>query len=85
MYFQKVLTILPLLTTISNPQPPKSTCPIYLPKDCDDNTKFGGLVVTIIILHAIPVACASISPLSYAHMHRAIFYRVVQQYNRYAE
>ena len=77
--------VLPLFTTISNPQPLKSAYPIYLPKDYDDNTKFGGLVVTFIILHALPVACASVSPLLYAHMHRAIFYRAAQLRNRYAE
>ena len=47
-HFWKVLGVLPLLTTIGNSQPPKSTDPIYLPKDRDDNTKFGGLVVTFI-------------------------------------
>ena len=51
--------------------------PIYFWKDRDDDTKYGGLIISFIILHALPIACALISPLSHAHMHREIFHRIV--------
>ena len=43
---------------------------------CD--TKCGGLIIPIIILHALSVVCISISPLSHTHMHSVISYRAVQ-------
>ena len=78
-----MLKVLHLFATIENPQLPKSTYPIYLSKDCDDDTKYDGLIISIIIMHALTFACASISPLSHGHMHRAISYRAVQLYIRY--
>ena len=35
--------------------------PISSSKDCADNTKHGGLIILIIILHALPVTCVLIS------------------------
>ena len=90
LYILKVLKVIPLLATIGNTQPSKFTYPIYLLKDFDhntkcDDTKYGGLIMSNIILHALSVVSVSILPLSHTPMHRAISYRAVQLHIRYAK
>ena len=56
-------------------------------KDCADDTKHGGLIISITILHALPVECTSMSqlPKLHAHMHKTISYRTVQLHINHAQ
>ena len=53
-------------------------------KDCDDDKKHDGITITIIILHALPVKCASMSLLPHAHIQRTISYRAIQLHINHA-
>ena len=57
------MKVLPIAATVNNPLLPKETYVIYLSNNCEDDTKYGGLIISIRIPHALPLACSSISPL----------------------
>ena len=53
--------------------------PISSSKDCADNTKHGGLIILIIILHASRYMRFNFT-LPQTHIHREISYRAIQLY-----